>query len=39
MPPESVRGVYTIKSDVFAFGVTLYEIVTQDQPWKEFSPG
>jgi serine/threonine protein kinase len=36
MAPEQMeRQVYSKASDVFAFGVLLYEIFAQDVPWKD----
>lgn len=37
MAPEVLgRGTYDEKSDVFSFGVLLYEVCTQMEPYKEF---
>jgi len=36
MSPESIfDGVYSTKSDVFSFAVVVYEILTQEFPWKD----
>jgi len=38
MSPESLfEGKYSTKSDVFSFAVVIYEIVTQEPPWKGLS--
>eukprot|EP00094_Tigriopus_californicus_P010060 TCALIF_09701-PA protein Name:"Similar to INSR Insulin receptor (Homo sapiens)" AED:0.09 eAED:0.20 QI:0/0.77/0.8/1/1/1/10/426/1712 len=38
MPPESLRGEATIASDVWSFGVVLWEMVTlADQPYRGMS--
>jgi len=37
--PESLfEGKYSTKSDVFSFGVVIYEIITQEPPWKDLNP-
>jgi serine/threonine protein kinase len=38
MPPEALtKGQYSTKSDVWAFGVTVYEILTNGElPYKEY---
>lgn len=34
MAPESLqKSVYSKKSDVYAFGIVMFEIVTQEDPW------
>lgn len=34
MAPESLAdAVYSVKSDVFSFGVVVWEIVTRSDPW------
>jgi len=38
MPPEQWRGNATIKSDVYALGCLLYELVTGDQPFHGTLP-
>jgi len=39
MSPESLfENKYSTKSDVFSFGVVIYEIITQDPPWKDLNP-
>jgi len=39
MSPESLfEGKYSTKSDVFSFGVVIYEIITQELPWKDLNP-
>jgi len=38
MSPESLfEGKYSTKSDVFSFGVVIYEILTQEPPWKDLN--
>jgi len=38
MSPESlIDGKYSIKSDVFSFAVVIYEIITQEPPWKDLN--
>ena len=40
MSPESLeRREYSTKSDIFSYGVVLYEIVTRELPWKELNLG
>ena len=35
MSPESLtQQVYSVKTDVFAYGVTLWEICTRQTPWS-----
>lgn len=31
--------IYSTKSDIFAYGVVLYEIAAQEEPWKGFTGG
>jgi len=39
MSPESLfESKYSTKSDVFSFGVVIYEILTQEPPWKDLNP-
>lgn len=38
MPPEFANKVFSVKTDVFSYGVTLWEIVTRTDPWLGFSP-
>jgi len=39
MSPESMyERVYSTKSDVFSFAVVMYEIITQEAPWKDLDP-
>ncbi len=35
MPPEQMRGRATHKSDIFALGVMLYQMITGKVPWGE----
>jgi len=35
MAPEAVRGVVSVKMDVFSFGVVLLELLTGLMPWDE----
>ncbi|PRP84392.1 putative leucine-rich repeat receptor-like protein kinase [Planoprotostelium fungivorum] len=38
MAPEAIRDrVYSTKSDVFSFGVVMWEIITCEEPWAEYS--
>jgi len=38
MSPEAIlEREYSIKSDVFSFAVVMYEIITQQPPWKDLS--
>jgi len=38
MSPESLfESKYSIKSDVFSFGVVIYEIFTTEKPWKDLT--
>jgi len=38
MAPESLsRREYSIKSDIFQFGVVVYEIVSRKHPWEEMT--
>jgi len=38
MSPESLfQNKYSTKSDVFSFGVVIYEIITQEPPWKDLN--
>jgi len=38
MSPESLfERKYSTKSDVFSFGVVIYEIITQEAPWKDLN--
>eukprot|EP01089_Gocevia_fonbrunei_P023349 TRINITY_DN9807_c0_g5_i1.p1 TRINITY_DN9807_c0_g5~~TRINITY_DN9807_c0_g5_i1.p1 ORF type:complete len:285 (-),score=41.06 TRINITY_DN9807_c0_g5_i1:82-936(-) len=32
MPPESCKGIYDVKSEVYSFGIVLYEIITRNKP-------
>jgi len=39
MSPESMyERIYSTKSDVFSFAVVMYEIITQEAPWKDLDP-
>jgi len=39
MPPESlVNKTYSIKSDVWAFGVTCWEILARSEPYPDLEP-
>ena len=37
MAPECFQGFFSQQSDVYAFGMTSWEILTQDWPLREFS--
>jgi len=38
MSPESLfKREYSKKSDVYSFGVVIFEIVTQEDPWKDLN--
>jgi len=38
MAPESIENkTYSKKSDVFSFGVVMYEVLTQRAPWDQYS--
>ncbi|MEM7234502.1 MAG: protein kinase, partial [Planctomycetota bacterium] len=39
MAPETFEGITEFESDIYAFGVTAYEILTGERPWKEPSKG
>jgi serine/threonine protein kinase len=35
MPPEALRSnKYSFKSDIFAIGIILYEVLTGRTPWE-----
>lgn len=34
MAPEYMKGIFSVKSDVFSFGVLLLEILTGKKNWK-----
>ena len=37
MAPECIKNrTYSLKSDVWAFGITIIEILTQSIPFKDF---
>ncbi|PRP75753.1 putative LRR receptor-like serine/threonine-protein kinase [Planoprotostelium fungivorum] len=38
MSPEALCREYSIKSDVFSFGVVVWEILRVMDPWEEYSP-
>ncbi|PRP89323.1 hypothetical protein PROFUN_02197 [Planoprotostelium fungivorum] len=39
MPPEAIqKKQYSTKSDVWSFGVVIWEIITASDPWPELSP-
>ena len=38
MAPECIKfGIYSLKSDVWAFGVTIVEILTHDKPYPDIA--
>jgi tRNA A-37 threonylcarbamoyl transferase component Bud32 len=37
-PPESYSGVFDTFSDVYAFGMLMFEVVTRSFPWKGLQP-
>ena len=40
MSPESLENrEYSIRSDIFSYGVVLYEIVTRTDPWPGVNTG
>jgi len=40
MAPESIeKRIYSVKSDVFSFGVVIWEIITRKQPWETLTGG
>jgi len=39
MAPEClVNRVYSSKSDVYSYGITLWEIITKEEPWPDLEP-
>jgi serine/threonine protein kinase len=38
MSPESIEQVYSKKSDVWMFGIVVYEIVSQREPHSDIDP-
>ena len=39
MAPECIKeGKYSLKSDVWSFGVTIVEIITRDRPYPNIQP-
>ncbi|KAF8043767.1 hypothetical protein BT93_A1936 [Corymbia citriodora subsp. variegata] len=34
MDPERLSGTYSVKSDVYGFGMTLLELISNRRPWK-----
>ena len=35
MPPEGFEGRYVLSSDVYAYGVLLWELLTAERPWRD----
>ncbi|PRP81628.1 LRR receptor-like serine/threonine-protein kinase GSO2-like [Planoprotostelium fungivorum] len=39
MAPEAMTGrIYSVATDVFSYGVTVWEILTGEEPWPEYTP-
>ncbi|MCZ6794231.1 MAG: protein kinase [Planctomycetota bacterium] len=39
MPPEAFDGVNDFEGDIYSFGVTAYEVLAGQRPWRDAPPG